>query len=111
MPIKNIIFDLGGVVIDIDYKRTLAAFKQLGAFNIEEAYTQSKQDSLFDNYETGRISSKEFREHLKLKLDLESSDSVFDDAWNKMLLDLPGDRLEFIKSLRSNYRVFLFSSI
>jgi putative hydrolase of the HAD superfamily len=50
MLIKNIIFDLGGVIIDIDYKKTSEAFHKLGALNFDEVYTQSKQDHLFDDY-------------------------------------------------------------
>lgn len=61
MPIKNIIFDLGGVIIDIDYNRTSEAFKKLGAFNFDAVYTQSKQDDLFDNYDIGKINSDTFR--------------------------------------------------
>lgn len=110
MPIKNIIFDLGGVIIDINYNKTITAFRELGALNFEDLFSQSKQDSLFDNYDTGTISSSEFRKQLKLKLNLKISDYEFDSAWNKMLLDLPGVRLQFIKNLRNRYRVFLFSN-
>lgn len=65
---------------------------------------------MFDDYDTGKICTDEFRRRLKLKLDLEISDSQFDNAWNKMLLDLPRERLDLIKSLRKKYRVFLFSN-
>lgn len=110
--IKNIIFDLGGVIINIDYKKTLNAFAQLGANNIEEIYSQSKQDPLFNDYETGKISSAQFRKQLKIKLDIIASDKEFDTAWNAMLLDLPGERIRYIKQLseQHGYNVFLFSN-
>jgi len=110
MPIKNIIFDLGGVIIDIDYNRTAEAFRRLGAFNFDTVYTQSKQDHLFDDYEVGRIDSNSFRQTLQKKLDIQVNDEEFDSAWNAMLLDLPKKRLDFIKSLRGKYKVFLFSN-
>ena len=110
MPIKNIIFDLGGVIIDIDYNRTAEAFRRLGAFNFDTVYTQSKQDHLFDDYEVGRIDSNSFRQTLQKKLDIQVNDEEFDSAWNAMLLDLPKKRLDFIKSLRGQYKVFLFSN-
>lgn len=110
MPIKNIIFDLGGVIIDIEYKRTSAAFRKLGALNFDEVYTQSKQDRLFDDYDVGKTSSAEFRAVLKKRLNLVVSNEEFDHAWNAMLLGLPRERLDFIKSLRRKYKVFLFSN-
>ena len=110
MTIKNIIFDLGGVIIDIDYKKTSEAFRKLGVFNFDEVYTQSKQDHLFDDYEVGKLSSDTFRSILKKKLDIVATDEEFDNAWNAMLLDLPGERLDLIKNLRRNFRTFLLSN-
>lgn len=110
MSIKNIIFDLGGVIINIDYKLTSEAFFKHGAFNFDKVYSQSQQDSLFNDYETGKISSEEFRKILQSKLDISISDTQFDDAWNAMLLDLPIKRLEFIMELKQTYNVFLLSN-
>lgn len=112
MTIKNIIFDLGGVIINIDYNKTLDAFRKLGVTGIEAVYNQSKQDSLFDDFDTGKVKAAEFRERLTDKFDLRISDQEFDQAWNAMLLDLPMSRLEFVKSLREkNYKTYLFSNI
>ena len=110
MPIKNIILDLGGVIIDIDYQLTSNAFRNMGAINFDKIHTHKNQLSFFDDYETGKISSEEFRNILKSKLDLIISDEDFDKAWNAMLLDLPIERLEFIRQLRKEYKVFLFSN-
>jgi putative hydrolase of the HAD superfamily len=110
MKIKNIIFDLGGVIIDIDYNLTSEAFKKLGAINFDKLYSQKNQDSIFDNYDIGKISSETFRNTLKFKLDLTISDEEFDKAWNAMLLDLPLARLELIKKLSNEYKVYLFSN-
>lgn len=110
MSIKNIIFDLGGVIIDIDYDRTSKAFRKLGALHFDEVYTQSNQDDLFDNYEIGKISSEAFRTTLQEKLFITINDKEFDDAWNAMLLEIPQKRLNFINKLKDNYKVFLFSN-
>lgn len=110
MSIKNIIFDLGGVIINIDYRRTADAFRKLGAINFDEIYTQTKQDRIFDEFDVGKISSDDFRNSLKKKLALTINDGEFDSAWNAMLLDIPKNRLDFIMDLRNNYRVFLFSN-
>lgn len=109
--IINIIFDLGGVIIGIDYPKTSDAFKALGGHEIDRVYSQRAQVSLFDEYDRGKISSEIFRKQLKEQLNIENvSDSAFDIAWNAMLLNLPLERLAFIRSLKERYRVFLLSN-
>jgi len=110
VPIKNIIFDLGGVIINIDYNRTFEAFRKLGGLHFDALYSKSKQDDLFDQYEIGKISSHEFRSALQKKLCITINDEEFDRAWNAMLLDIPEERLDFIKSLKTTYKIFLFSN-
>ena len=62
--IKNILFDLGGVLFHIDYQRTIDAFKSLGEADFERLFTQHQQNALFDSFETGKISSKSFIEEI-----------------------------------------------
>lgn len=108
--IRNIIFDLGGVILNIDYHLTANAFKNLGLENFDSLYTQAQQSGLFDDYETGKISENEFIITLKQKMAIECSENQLINAWNAMLLDFPPERLELIKSLRPNYRIFLLSN-
>lgn len=110
MDIKNIILDLGGVILNIDYHRTIEAFQQLGIPNFNELYTQAKQDHLFDDYEAGKIDSETFLTRLEAYFETPPSRSAIIDAWNAMLLDLPQDRLEFISHLRSSYNTSLLSN-
>lgn len=111
MTIKNIIFDLGGVILNIDYNLTISAFRDLGVSDFNKIYNQNNQDSLFDDFDTGKISSGTFRKKLASRLNIIVNDKKFDEAWNAMLLDLPLKRLEFIKSLRKKYKIYLFSNI
>lgn len=108
--INTIIFDLGGVILNLDYNRTINAFKVLGKENFEKLYTQSNQDKIFDLFETGKISSEEFRSYLKQFLDSSITDQTIDDAWNAMLLDLPKHRIELLQNLKDKYQIFLFSN-
>ncbi|WP_298623796.1 HAD family phosphatase [uncultured Legionella sp.] len=111
MTIKAIIFDLGGVIININYVLTVEAFKSLGGHDFDKIYSQFKQSNLFDRYETGQIDDQAFRKGLIEELDLPMEDEQFDVAWNAMLLDLPKERLEFIKRLRhEGFATFLFSN-
>ena len=107
--VKNIIFDLGGVILNIDYKRTAKAFKEIGVINFDEIYSQAKQDQVFDKLETGELTPDEFREYMKeIVPSLQFSD--IDKAWNAMLLDLPAPRIDLLKKLKKKYRLFLLSN-
>lgn len=108
--IDTIIFDLGGVVLNLDYNLTINAFKKLGKENFERLYTQSEQDKIFDQFEIGKISASEFRAYLKSFLDNSVNDADIDVAWNAMLLDLPKHRIDLLLELKKRYRIFLFSN-
>lgn len=106
--IKNIIFDLGGVLLNIDYSLTSKAFKELGIENFDALYSQAKQTTLFDDFEKGLTDSKQFREGLRKYIN--TNDDNINKAWNAMLLDFPKERLELLKKLKNNYRLFLLSN-
>ena len=108
--VKNIIFDLGGVLLNIDYFLTERAFQSIGVANFGEAYSQAKQSSLFDALETGKLSPAQFRDQVRTLMAPELGDAEIDQAWNAMLLDLPLNRVELIKGLHGNYRTFLLSN-
>ena len=63
--IKNIIFDLGGVIINISFQRSLNAFKKLGFNDFDIIYSQIKQTHLFDLLETGKIPPQAFCNELR----------------------------------------------
>lgn len=107
---KNIIFDLGGVILNIDYDLTAKAFEQLGLPQFQQLFSKAGQEKLFDLYEKGLISSDEFRETLNNALKTRVSSATIDAAWNAMLLDLPGVRLEFLKKMNATHRTFLLSN-
>lgn len=107
--VKNIIFDLGGVILNIDYGQTANAFKKIGVANFDEIYSQAKQVQVFDKLETGELTPDEFRECMKeIVPSLQLSD--IDKAWNAMLLDLPAARIDLLKKLKKKYRLFLLSN-
>lgn len=80
MSIKNIIFDLGGVILNIDYQKTALAFRELGVRNFDQAYSQHKQTLLFDDFETGKISNANFRRNLQELLKVSVTATEFDKA-------------------------------
>ncbi len=108
--IKAIIFDLGGVILNIDYQRTVVEFEKLGVPHFGEIFSQFKQSSFTDDFEIGKISENDFYETVKAKTEVDFSFSEFCAAWNAMLLDLPPQRIEILKKLSEQYRLFLFSN-
>ncbi len=105
-----VIFDLGGVILNLDYQRTIDAFKKLGLSNFEDMYTQASQNNIFDDYETGEISSQHFINLLLPYLPLGTSPNKVVHAWNSMILDFPLDRLELLDDLKTKRRTFLLSN-
>jgi epoxide hydrolase-like predicted phosphatase len=108
--IKNIIFDLGGVILNIDYKRPQEEFKKLGIKDVETLYSKQNQVELFDLLETGKISEKEFVQKIKESSDLEIADSEIITAWNSILLEFPLRRLQILQQLQLHYNIYLLSN-
>jgi FMN phosphatase YigB (HAD superfamily) len=98
--LPNLLFDFGGVIIDIDYHRTQEAMRRLSRAGSTIAFTQAQQAELFDRFETGHLTAAEFRDGLRSGYDLDASDDALDAAWHAMLLDVPAQRLALIGELR-----------
>jgi len=108
--IKNIIFDLGGVIINLDVNRTITEFNKLSYMPFEAIYTQAAQNSLFDNFDKGKISNEEFFNEIRKKIRYEGPDSALLAAWNAMLLEVPEKRLDVLVTMKQNYNTFLLSN-
>ena len=109
-PIKNIIFDLGGVLINLNYQLTRIAFENLGVQDFDAFYTQHKANPLFENLEVGAIEPETFYEALRKATGLTLSNAQLENAWNAMLLDFPADRLQWLDQIKNKYNIYLFSN-
>ena len=107
-PYNAIIFDLGGVILNLDYGLAEQGFAALGIADVPRLYKEAVE--LFDAFEVGACSPEEFRAGIRKKSGLDLSDQQLDQAWNRMLLDLPLERLEVVKRLGSKFRLFLLSN-
>ena len=108
--IKNIIFDLGGVLINLDNKLTEDAFIALGVKDFGRYFGHGFAASFFKDYEVGKISDAEFLENLRNMGNLTVPDEIIIRAWNSLLLDFPPERIMLLEQLRRKYRIFLFSN-
>ena len=108
--VKNIIFDLGGVIINIDYNKSVQELQKYSPEGRTIAFSQKAQSELFDLFETGVSTPEQFRKHLREEYDLQATDEQLDAAWNAMLLDIPKERIDLLLELGKNYRIFLLSN-
>lgn len=108
--IKNIIFDFGGVIFNIDHGKVEKAYRDLGMDNFDLLFSQAAQSELFQDFEKGRITPEDFRMEMKRITGLNVSDAVLDHTWNQILCDYPPHRIEVLKSIRGNYRLYLLSN-
>lgn len=108
--IKHIIFDLGGVILNIDYKRTEQAFTALGVKDFSSLYSQFNANPLFEDLETGRVENDAFVTAMLPYLPEGTTPEAITGAWNAMLLDFPLARLQLLQQLRQHYSLYLLSN-
>ena len=106
---KTIIFDLGAVILNINYQNTIDEFTKLGVKNSATFYSKRVQTDLFNQIETGLISSDKFLQTLQKETKNANIKQV-KEAWNAILLDLPEERLQLIKRLKKNHTIYLLSN-
>ncbi|WP_342084018.1 HAD family hydrolase [Dyadobacter sp. OTU695] len=109
--IKNIIFDLGDVILNIDVPIASKSFADLSGREQSEIVSIFKENELFRQFETGLMDEPTFRNYVREILNFpDLSDEAIDTAWNSLLLDLPPERVELLKKLATRYRLFLLSN-
>lgn len=108
--IKNIIFDLGGIFLEIHYQKTKDAFTNLGIKDFDALFTQHHANHLFEDLETGKISELEFYERFRHDGKVNFTDAEIKEAWNAMLGNFPLERIEWLKTVKQKYNIFLFSN-
>jgi putative hydrolase of the HAD superfamily len=109
-PIQNIIFDLGGVLLNLDIQKTEDAFTEMGVQNFKNFFALGHAASFFKEYEVGSINDDEFISALQNLAGLQFERSAVIAGWNAMLRDFPAERIEMLIQLKKKYRLFLFSN-
>ena len=108
--IKNIIFDLGGVILDLNYKATIDAFVEMGIKDFSDLYSQKEQKQIFDDFEIGKITSDQFISSIQSLSQNSISKVEIITAWNAMLLEINTEKLNYLLSLKERFRIFLLSN-
>ena len=109
--IRNVIFDLGGVVIDLDRDRAVRALEQLGLDGADEMLGLYGQKDPFLGLETGETPAGEFFDIMRSRMKPGVNDKEITRAFNEFLVDLPAKRLEMLRRMRmAGYRIFMLSN-
>lgn len=108
--VKNILFDLGGVFLDINYQLTEQAFIDLGITDFGQRFNQQFSNTLFEDLETGKIDPETFYEAFRKETGTNLSNQAIETAWNALLLDFQPERLEWLEAIGKKYAVYLYSN-
>ena len=115
MPIQAILFDLGGVILDLEPARTQQALAALGGRDFAAVWSPATQAPFFEAYETGHLSTPAFRAQLRAHLHIPSmpgqaTDAALDAAWNAMLVGIQSPTVVSLAQLRKTLPIFLLSN-
>ena len=105
--IKNIIFDLGGVIMNLDVPKTIRALHKIGIEKIVNNTGHNYHHSFFMISKQGQLLKNNFQNPYNNYLKKKISFSEIIEAWNEMILDIPADRTNFLKDLKKEYNLFL----
>ncbi|KAK8845980.1 hypothetical protein M9Y10_020918 [Tritrichomonas musculus] len=108
--IKTIIFDVGGVLIDIDFKKSIDALRKAGFKDIDKKIHEISSDDHFTQYRLGLISTEEFRNFIRKEIDKDLTDEEIDSMWNQMLIGIPHEKLDLLIELHKKYTIYALSN-
>jgi putative hydrolase of the HAD superfamily len=108
--IKNIIFDLGGVLLNLDMQKTEDAFTSMGVKDFKSFFALGHAASFFKEYEVGAISDDQFVDSLLNLIGPQYDRQAVIAGWNALLRDFPPERIALLQALAKKYRIFLFSN-
>lgn len=108
--ITTLIFDMGGVLVNLDLNRCILNFKKLGLENFEQLMGHFGQKGFFLKFEKGEISIEQFRDEIRKLTKQSLTDAQIDYAWSSFLLDIPYQKLEMLLELKKSFRLLLLSN-
>ncbi len=108
---KNIVFDFGGVLLDIDYNKTFVALKKLLGIEFDPNTLSPNSLKVLHDFEIGSISVETFLWNLQL-ISVKEMPQGLDliKAWNAMLIGWDKDKFDFLLDLKSKYNIYLLSN-
>lgn len=108
--ITALLFDLGGVIIDIDFTRALQSWSDHSRLPIDEIERRFKMDEAFQRHERGEIECHEYFAHLRLTLELEASENEIAQGWNAIFVDEITATIDYIAAIRTELPCYVLTN-
>jgi HAD superfamily hydrolase (TIGR01509 family) len=106
----NILFDLGGVILDINIQATLKLFYEMGFPSEMLQFPNSMNTDIYFKYQTGKLDTGQFRDEIRKASGVDMTNQALDDAWNAMIVRFPKERVELLKVLSKRYNLYMLSN-
>lgn len=110
MAIKNVVFDFGGVIVELDTQRPIDRFKEIGVEDAEKLLDPYEQKGLFLEFENGTADLETFRRKLSEHAGKELSMDDIYYGWMGFMWDVPQEKLDYLSELRKKYNVYILSN-
>jgi len=108
--VEALLFDLGGVLIDIDFKRVLREWAIISSLSFEELQTAFQHDLPYRQHETGELSTKDYFDSLRLSLKLDGSYEQIATGWNSVFVSEISETVEAVRKARRKYPCYVFTN-
>ncbi len=108
--IKNLVFDFGGVIVDLDKDNAIRQFKEIGVHNIEDYIGLYAQQGIFLEVEDGTIDEVTFCRNLSMLIDKELTFEEVKNAWLAFIVGLDESKLDYIENLKNKYNLYILSN-
>lgn len=109
--IRNIVFDFGNVLFDLDLPAIGREIQHLVGDQYETVRERLQRSGVFELYETGGLTTEEFVDAIRLAGPVPLSAEQVIAAWNSIFIGMPRERFDMLLRLRHQYNVFLLSNI
>jgi FMN phosphatase YigB (HAD superfamily) len=109
--VKNLIFDLGNVIYDIDFKKMNTAFASIGIEDIDQHFTLNKSHQLFLDLEMGFVNEQAFYDGVRALVNLPLTNEQIHFAWNALLVGFRKNSIDWIQQNNTKYNTFLYSFV
>lgn len=107
---ENLIFDLGNVLLPIDFNAPVKAFQDIGLTDFDYLYGEIQQSNLFNLLETGKISEADFRNEMRRISGLNWTDEQIDEAWSTIILAFRPATFAMLECLKKSHNLYLLSN-
>ena len=108
--IKNLLFDLGGVIMDIRRLNCVKSFERIGMTDADSFLGEYAQKGPFLLLEEGAITPGQFRDEVRKLIKGDVTDEQIDSAFCDFLIGIPHHRLETLRELKTRYGIYMLST-